>query len=183
MNKRQRIEIAIVAVVGLAVAIWAGNKYAEEHYVYHTEEHILVSAINEQNMAPDFVVFDNEGEETHLYKNLGKKVVVSFWATWCGPAKGMVADFDELYEDEAYDVEYMMVNLTDGIEETLEKAKKYIKRKDFTIPMYFDLSYSATHAYEVETLPLTVFIDETGHITDIHQGTITKSQMHKYLNK
>ncbi len=183
MTKIQKIELVVVAVIGIAISILAGNRYARENFVYHDEEHILVSATHQKNMAPDFVVFDTQNEETHLYEHLGKKVVVCFWATWCGPAKAMVSDFDEIYKDKIYDAEYMMINLTDGIEETQKKAKGYVEKRGYTVPMYYDLSYSAAHTYEVETLPVTVFIDETGYITDIHQGKISKDQMHKYLKK
>ena len=76
----------------------------------------------------------------------------------------------------------MMVNLTDGMDETIDHAAEYVKDNKISVPVYYDLSYSAAHAYHVETLPLTVFIDENGYISNIHQGYLDKGQIEDYIS-
>lgn len=172
----------IIFVAVVAVLFIAGMAYnLATNYIYHDEEHTLVSSSNEKIIAPDFTVFDIENEEVHLSEHIGSKTVVSFWATWCGPCKSMLKDFNEIYTEKNDDVEFMMINLTDGMDETVEVAKQYIRNKEYTVPVYFDLAYSAVHEYDVSSLPVTVFIDENGYISNIHQGSLSKSQIKKYI--
>lgn len=181
MDKKHNVSVMVVICAIFTAMVIGMVIHITTNFVYHDEEHRLVSTTDEKNIAPDFTVFDDENKETHLSEHLGRKTVVSFWATWCGPCKSMVDAFNDLYEDDQEDIEFMMINLTDGIDETVEVAKKYVDKKNLKVPVYYDLSYSAAHSYHIETLPVTVFIDENGYISNIHQGSLTKSQIKEYI--
>ena len=45
---------------------------------------------------------------------LGKPIVLNFWASWCGPCRSEMPDFDEVFRLLGDDVVFMLVNLTDG---------------------------------------------------------------------
>ncbi len=181
MDKKHNVSIMVVICAVFTALVIGMVIHITENFVYHDEEHRLVSTTDEKNIAPDFTVFDNENKETHLSEHLGRKTVMSFWATWCGPCKSMLENFNDLYEDNEDGIEFMMINLTDGIDETVEVAKNYVEKKGLTLPVYYDLSYSAAHSYHVNTLPVTVFIDENGYISNIHQGSLSKSQIREYI--
>ena len=119
---------------------------------------------NNSNPAPDFTVIDNDSNSVKLSDMRGKPVVVNFWASWCPPCKAEMPDFEDMYKKYGDDIEFMMINLTDGYQETLSKAKAHISETGYTFPVYFDTRSSAAFAYGVSSIPATYFIDAEGNV-------------------
>lgn len=113
--------------------------------------------------APDFVVTDMDGNEVKLSDFQGKPVIVNFWASWCGPCKSEMPDFEEMYQQYGEEIHFVMVNMTDGSRETVEVASEFIAEQGYTFPVYFDTQYSAAITYGVTSIPATYFIDAQGN--------------------
>jgi len=111
--------------------------------------------------APDFTVKDADGNEVSLSDMVGKPVIVNFWASWCGPCKSEMPDFEEKFGEYGEEIVFMMVNMTDG-QETVKSAKGFVEEAGYTFPVYFDTHQSAAIAYGVTSIPATYFIDEEG---------------------
>ena len=120
-------------------------------------------------MAPDFTVYDSDGNMVHLSDFLGKPVVLNFWASWCGPCKMEMPDFEKIYLEYKDDIQFVMVNLTDGARETLETATAFLDANEYTFPVYYDKDTDAALAYQVYGIPVTYFINAKGHL--IAQGS------------
>lgn len=115
--------------------------------------------------APDFAVYDADGNTVKLSEHTGElPIVLNFWASWCGPCKMEMPDFDAVCAEYEGRVEFMMVNMTDGSQETLESAKAFLEEIGYTFPVYFDSDMSAAAAYSVYSLPTTFFIDADGNV-------------------
>lgn len=123
-------------------------------------------------MAPDFTVYDAEGNEVNLSDFVGKPVVVNFWASWCGPCQMEMPDFDEKFKEYGEEVQFLMVNMTDGVQETLENAKKFAAESGYTFPVYYDTDIDAAMTYGVNSIPSTYFIDAEGHVIARAAGMI-----------
>ena len=113
--------------------------------------------------APDFTVYDAEGKEWSLSDFKGKPVVINFWASWCGPCKSEMPEFEEIFKRYGDRVHFLMVNLTDGDQETVQSASEFISRSGYTFPVYYDTKSFAATAYSVSTIPATYFIDAEGY--------------------
>lgn len=122
--------------------------------------------------APDFTVIDAEGNDVKLSDMVGKPVVVNFWASWCGPCKMEMPEFEEVYKELGDEVHFMMVNLTDGWQETQEKAENFIEEQGYTFPVYYDTMSEGAMNYGVSSIPATYFIDAEGNAIAQARGAI-----------
>lgn len=125
--------------------------------------------------APDFTVYDIDGDAVSLSDFIGKPVIINFWASWCGPCKMEMPEFEEKFEELGGDIQFLMVNLTDGNRETRETAISYIEKSGYTFPVYFDTDQDAAYTYGVYSIPSTYFIGADGSAVAMAQGAIDGS--------
>ena len=129
---------------------------------------------NAKNMAINFTVENAAGEEVDLYSFVGKPIVLNFWASWCGPCKMELPDFQSAYEAYGEEVEFLLVNLTDGMQETKETAAAFMESEGYTLPVYYDTRQEAAYAYQVYSIPTTYLIDASGEVVAKASGMIDK---------
>ena len=129
--------------------------------------------------APDFKVVSLSGQEVSLSDYLGKPVVINFWASWCPPCKQELPDFDSVYAEYRDRVEFMMVNVTDGMQETEKSARDYLSGQSFGFPVYLDLYLQGSYAYRVSSLPATYFVDADGELVTYAVGMIDAATIKK----
>ena len=184
MKKNTTLIIMALLLVGLIAATAVlYNKLSKEHGQNNlittddtsdnttdntTDDTTDDTSENQKYAAPDFTVFDKDGNPVRLSDYKGKPVVLNFWATWCYYCKEEMPDFNEAYK--LYpDVQFLMVNATDGVQETMETAKKYIEKENFDFDVFYDTELQALNAYSVNSFPQTFFIDAKGNL--IAQGS------------
>ena len=135
----------------------------------------------ESMKAIDFAVLDGEGCELKLSEMRGKPVVLNFWASWCPPCKEEMPAFNAAFEAVGADVQFMMVNLADGSQETVETGAAYVTKQGFAFPVYYDTTGEASMAYSVRAIPSTVFIDAEGYVVANVVGAIDEAQLQAYI--
>ena len=123
--------------------------------------------------APDFTMTDKDGNEVQLSNFAGKPIVLNFWASWCGPCQMEMPDFEEMYKQYGEEVQFVMVNMTDGSQETVDSATQFITEKGYTFPVYYDTKMEGAYYYSVYSLPTTYFIDAEGYVTASNKGMIS----------
>ena len=127
--------------------------------------------------APDFTVVDAGGNEVKLSDYFGKPIVLNFWASWCGPCRSEMPDFDKVYRELGGEIHFLMVNMTDGGRETLEVAKGFVVESGFVFPVFYDTAYDAAMTYGVSSLPTTYFIAADGTLTAYAMGAINEETL------
>lgn len=133
--------------------------------------------------APDFTLTNLEGKEMSLSDLRGKKVVLNFWASWCGPCRKEMPEMQKFYE--AYkdkNVEVVAVNLT-HFERKREHVDEFVKEFGLTFPIPLDIKNEQYEKYKVLTIPTTYFLDENGVIKERHLGPMTYKFMKNTIEK
>ncbi len=132
-------------------------------------------------VAPDFTVYDMQGNAVRLSDMKGKPVVVNFWATWCNPCLSELGHFEDMYKKYGDSINFMMVDMTDGGRETAEKVKSFIKNEGYTFPVYLDTKQLAAYTYSVSSIPMTLFINEKGEIVYNYVGAMNARTLENFI--
>lgn len=181
------IAISLIAVIALAVFgyNYLSSRYQPEEQSGTNSDTSVESGNSKEsiNQALDFTVTDMDGNNVKLSDYFGNPIVINFWATWCGPCKSELPVFNKLYSENKDEVVFLMVNLTDGYRDTTKSVNKFVSDNNYSFPVYFDTEYSASDAFDVSGIPMTVFIDENGALYDSHIGMINESALEDYLIK
>ena len=176
-NKKGFFTLLLVFVVILAAAGVLYGMYGDTPMPDQLAVQTTPPAQEQQEQtlhaAPDFTVYDGDGNAVHLSDFKGKPVVLNFWASWCGPCKMEMPDFNEKHQQLGEDVQFLMINLTDGTTETVEGASAFIASQGYTFPVFYDTSSMAAAMYGISAIPATFFIDAEGHAIAQATGAIS----------
>lgn len=132
--------------------------------------------------APDFTVYDKAGNPVKLSDFFGKPIVLNFWASWCGPCKMEMPDFQEKQKELDGQVQFLMINMTDGSRETVETASAFIENQGYTFPVFFDTTQEAAYAYGASSLPTSYFIDAGGNVIAYAVGAIDGATLQRGID-
>ena len=126
-----------------------------------------------QPSAPDFTVYDVEGNAVKLSDYFGKPIVLNFFASWCGPCRSEMPAFQAEFNANGDEIVFLFVSLDD----TMQDAKDFIDRQGYTFPILHDTNGSAAIAYGVRSFPTTVFISREGHLAAKAVGALSASNL------
>lgn len=181
----------IIAVVFVAIMIMAAALYPKLSEKYFANETSDNSAEEKPNntlsetvvQADDFTVYDSEMNEVKLSDNFGKPIVINFWASWCSPCKSELPAFDAMYEKYNDKVVFMMINLTDGYNETVNGVKEFVSDGGYSFPVYYDIKYEASNIYGIRSIPETIFINADGSLYETRIGAMSEKALENYIKQ
>jgi peroxiredoxin len=134
---------------------------------------VLVSGAptaNAGEAAVNFTLRDINGKQVSLADFKGKVVLLSFWATWCGPCKVEMAHLSEMYK-ELKDQGFVVLSISSDDARSASQVKPYIKRKRYTFPVVLDKESAITATYNpTKTLPYGVLVGKDFTVSKRYSG-------------
>jgi peroxiredoxin len=125
-----------------------------------------------REMAPEFTLSDVSGRPVRLSDFRGKVVLLNFWATWCGGCKVEIPWFIEFankYKDSGFSVIGVAMD-DDG----WKSVQPYLEEKKMNYPVVIGTG-DLGKRYGLDSMPMTLLIDQSGRIASTHVGLVRKS--------
>jgi thiol-disulfide isomerase/thioredoxin len=124
-------------------------------------------------MAPDFTVYDSDGNSVKLSDYFGKPIVLNFWAYWCGPCHREMPEFNALYEELGGDVVFLMVH----VDPDTTQGRSYVLANGYDFPVAYDEKAQAAGTYGITSFPTTFFIDAEGNVRAYYVGAMNAERL------
>ena len=137
----------------------------------------------QREYAKNFDLESIDGIKAELIDFIGKPIIVNFWATWCPPCKAELPHFQEAYEEYGDDVQFLMVALVDGYQETRSMVTEFIDENGYSFPVFMDTTGSSVNAYEIYSIPRTIVINAEGEITADYTGAMNAETLEEIIGK
>ena len=128
---------------------------------------------------PDFEMplFERYAEEYgptfKVSENLGKPMVINFWASWCPPCQYEAPVLEAGWQEYGNEVLFVGVDTQDSGNEA--DARAFIENHGLTFPNGKDESSRIGIDYGLFGLPETFFIRADGTLLSKHSGAVTQA--------
>lgn len=120
------------------------------------------------DVPPDELGPNRAGEPVTVSQNRGKVVIVTFWASWCGPCRRELPVLGKLQEVVGRDqLEVIAVNLKEPRSDFISVIRQNPKLK---LTYVHDAKGEAAGRYGVESVPHMFVIDQEGSVAHVHRG-------------
>lgn len=139
-----------------------------------------IAGVEIGNRAPDFTLQGLDGA-TYTLKNVGKPVMINFWASWCGPCKIEAPEMTKLYEKYNGQVEIYAVNATS--QDSPANAKEFADEFGFKFPVLLDEKGEVLDKYQIMGFPTSYFVDQNGIIIDKVLGLVPPDKLEAMFAK
>jgi peroxiredoxin len=120
--------------------------------------------------APTFELPALDGRQITLADYHGKKkLVLSFWASWCGPCRMEMPVLRQFYQQHRKQSDSFEV-LAISIDDERPPADAFATEMKLPFPVLLDLTNKTARAYQVDAIPVLFVIDENGKVIYGHTG-------------
>lgn len=124
-----------------------------------------------QSKLPNVTLKSLDGKSVNLasYNNKSKPVIISFWATWCGPCIKELKAINEVYDkwQKELGVELVAVSIDDA--RTKNRVRSLVNGSGWKYTILMDDNHELKRAMNVANVPYTVII-HNGKIVYSHSN-------------
>ena len=129
-------------------------------------------------LAPDFTTTTDDGQPLRLSDFRGQVVLLNFWATWCGPCRIEMPEFESLFAQRAAEgFTVLAVNNA----ESAATVQAFRAEMGLGFPLALDPDAAIQSRYGILNYPSTFLLDRAGIIRSRHFGALTAGQIHELV--
>lgn len=127
-----------------------------------------IATLKVNDAAPNFSLKDMNGKLVSLSSFRGKKVLINFWASWCGPCRKEHPDLIRLSEKfQSKGVVFISISKDENINNWKEAVKKDKLSWLQLLDEEDNKGISTSNNYGISGIPQTIVINENGKVLTI----------------
>ena len=108
-----------------------------------------------------FELPDLGGEIHRLDDYRGNYLIISFWATWCGPCVREMPALQRAFQALRHDrIQVLAIN----VGETRKRVQRFDEAFDYQFPLLLDEGMSVSTAWQVAVMPTSFIVDPKGAV-------------------
>lgn len=131
---------------------------------------LSVSLANAQKNFPNITLKDIDGKDVNLIEaSKDKLIVVSFWATWCGPCIQELEAINDSYEDMQDDYNFELYAVSIDNSRSKSRIKPMVNGKDWDYEILLDSNQEMKKALNFSAPPYLLIL-KNGKILYSHSG-------------
>lgn len=126
--------------------------------------------------APDFTVELLDGRTVALSDFRGRPVLLNFWATWCGPCREELPDFQAVFDLQGGPEHFVVLAVNNM--ESRETVRSYVEEVGLSFPVALDPEGRVNFdLYRIQGYPTSFLLDANGVIVARFQGSLRGPQL------
>jgi len=131
---------------------------------------------NDINKASNFSLKSVIEDSTYTLSNMNDKVIlINFWATWCGPCRMEIPDFNELYKKYSdKGLEILGISISDTKDQLVNFLKAYTIDYPVLYGNQIDMQKIIMDYGGVYSIPMSFLIGKNNEIKRVYPGAILK---------
>jgi len=150
--------------------------FSQDTLITLSQKEKVKNALQDINKAPDFTLKAINDSSYTLSKMEGKVVLINFWATWCGPCRMEIPEFNELqktYHERGLNI------LGISVSDNKKQLKNFTKSFAVDYPLLYgsakDMNKVMRDYDGVYAVPSSFLVGKNGNIIWKYPGAILKN--------
>ena len=169
-------KISIILFIILISIIVNKSLFSQDTTINLSQKEAVKRALQDINKAPNFTLNSIDDSSFTIHNMDGQVVLINFWATWCGPCRMEIPEFNDLYKEyHEKGLEILGISISDN----KQQLNNFVKSFSVKYPLLYgsakDMNKIMQDYGGVYAVPSSFLIGKNSEIIWSYPGAILKN--------